>query len=196
MRRAVVAVAALLLALILGITVLGLGWATVGLEGPVIAVLLLIENTANPIIHRWARGAQGEEHVGAVLDALRDEGWLPLHDVHLDRGNVDHVLVGPAGIFTIETKSHRGQLQAHKIDGRMLRQAYAQAKQIERITGLRAEPLLVFSNAYLIPAVTRRGGVVVLPARMLARHLRERHGTIPAARVREVYNRLATALPA
>jgi hypothetical protein len=76
----------------------------------------------------------------------------------------------------------------------MLKQAYAEAKLIEGITGFRAEPLLVFSDAYLIPAVSRRDGVVILPARMLGEHLRRRGGTIPAVRVREVYDRLAAAL--
>jgi hypothetical protein len=57
-QRAIVAVAALVWALILGITVLELGWATVALDAVVIAALLLIENTADPIIQRWARGAR------------------------------------------------------------------------------------------------------------------------------------------
>ena len=78
----------------------------------------------------------------------------------------------------------------------MVRQAYAEAKAIERITGLRAEPLLVFSNAYLNPAMSRRDGVLILPARMLAGHLRRRTANIPPARVAEVYGRLAASLPA
>ena len=112
--------------------------------------------------------------MGKVLDRLRERGWFALHDVQLGRGNIDHVLVGPAGVFTIETKSHCGRLRASAIEVRMLKQAYALAKLIERITGLRADPLLVFSNAYLIPAVTRRDGVLILPARMLAGHLQRR----------------------
>jgi hypothetical protein len=135
-----------------------------------------------------------EELVGETLDGLRERGWFALHDVQLEHGNIDHVLVGPAGIFTIETKSHRGRLRAAAIDTRMLRQAYAQAKSVERITGLRAVPLLVFSNAYLIPAVTERHGVTILPARMLVNHLRRRAGTIPTERVDDVYRRLAAAL--
>jgi hypothetical protein len=118
-----------------------------------------------------------------------------LHDVHLDRGNIDHVLIGPAGIFTIETKSHRGRLRADRIDRSMLRQAYAEAKVVERITGLRADPLLVFSSAYLIPAISRREGVLILPARMLAGHLERRGGSIATERVKDVYQRLAAALP-
>jgi len=155
----------------------------------------MIDRTASALVDRWGRGAAGEEIVGQALDSLREHGSFALHDVQLDRGNIDHVLVGPAGIFTIETKSHRGRLRAGAIDARMLKQAYAQAKLVERITGLRAVPLLVFSSAYLMPAITRRDGVVILPARMLATHVKKRGGTIPPERVDDVYRRLAAALP-
>jgi Nuclease-related domain len=109
-----------------------------------------------------------------ALDGLRERGWFALHDVQLDRGNIDHVLIGRAGIFTIETKSHCGRLRAGAIDSRMLKQAYAQAKSVERITGLRAVPLLVFSSAYLIPAVSERRGVVILPSRIGTNSVRRR----------------------
>ncbi|MBV8948155.1 MAG: NERD domain-containing protein, partial [Solirubrobacterales bacterium] len=36
-----------------------------------------------------------------MLDGLRERGWLALHDVQLGRGNIDHVLIRPAGIFTV-----------------------------------------------------------------------------------------------
>lgn len=194
-RRAIVNIGVAACLLVLAVALFGFRWATCAIEAGVVVALLLIDRTASPIIERWGRGAAGEELVGAVVDGLRDRGWFALHDVHLGRGNIDHVLIGPAGIFTIETKSHRGRLRAAAIDARMLKQAYAEAKLIERITGLRAHPLLVFSNAYLIPAVTRRDGVVILPARMLAGYLQNRGGTIPRERVNEVYRRLAAALP-
>jgi len=41
----------------------------------------------------------------------------------------------------------------------------------------------------------RRDGVVILPSRMLVKHLENRGGTIPPDRVDNVYRRLATALP-
>ena len=40
------------------------------------------------------------------------------------------------------------------------------------------------------------GHLVILPARMLAKHLEKRSGTIPPERVDDVYRRLAAALPA
>lgn len=193
--RAVVNVAAALSVLVLTIALLGFGWATCAIEVVVVLCLVVIDRTASPLVDRWGRGAAGEELVGEVLDGLSDRDWFALHDVQLGRGNIDHVLVGPAGIFTIETKSHRGRLHAKAIQPWMLKQAYAEAKLIERITGLRTDPLLVFSNAYLTPAVTRRDGVVILPARMLARHLRRRGATMPPERVNDVYRRLAAALP-
>jgi Nuclease-related domain len=181
--------------LVLAIALLGFGWATCAVEAAVVVCIVLIDRTASARVDRWGRGAAGEELVGEVLDGLRERGWFALHDVQIGRGNIDHVLIGPAGIFTIETKSHRGRLRAGAIDPAMLKQAYAQAKSLERITGLRVAPLLVFSSAYLIPAVTRRDGVVILPARMLAKHLEKRGGTIPPERVGEVYRRPAAALP-
>ena len=77
----------------------------------------------------------GEEHVGAILERLVEHGWRVIHDVDLgSKGNIDHVLVGPAGIITVETKSRQGRIAARKVPVEWLKQAYAQAKRIERIT--------------------------------------------------------------
>jgi hypothetical protein len=194
-RRAIVKIGAAFALLVVAIVFLGFGWATCAIEVAVIVCIVSVDRAASALVDRWGRGAAGEEVVGKALEGLRECGWFALHDVELGRGNIDHVLVGPAGIFTIETKSHRGRLRPGAIDVRMLKQAYAQAKLLERITGLRAVPLLVFSNAYLTPAVTRRDGVVILPSRMLVNYLHKRGGTIPPERVDDVYRRLAAALP-
>lgn len=194
-RCAIVKIGAAFALLVVAIVFLGFGWATCAIEVAVIVCIVSVDRAASALVDRWGRGAAGEEVVGKALEGLRECGWFALHDVELGRGNIDHVLVGPAGIFTIETKSHRGRLRAPAIDAWMLKQAYAQAKLLARITGLRAVPLLVFSNAYLTPAVTRRDGVVILPSRMLVKHLLERGGTIPPERVDDVYRPLAAALP-
>jgi len=79
----------------------------------------------------------------------------------------------------------------------MLKQAYAEGKFVERITGVEVEPLLVFSRAYLTGrAVNCRAGVAVLPARMLTGHLARRPDRFTAASVTEVHARLAAALEA
>jgi hypothetical protein len=149
---------------------------------------------AIPVIDRWDRGAEGEEQVAKLLDALVEHGWRPLHDVSFGRGNIDHVLVGPGGLFTIETKSHRGRIKVANIDVAMLKQAYAQRKTLERLMDMPAEALLVFSKGYLDRPVSRQRGVLVLPARMLAGHLARRERKLDADEVERIHSRLCAAL--
>lgn len=55
----------------------------------------------------WRVGMKGEEKVGDELAKLGD-GWHFLHAVEVgDRGaDIDHVVIGPAGVFTLNTKRH------------------------------------------------------------------------------------------
>jgi hypothetical protein len=173
-----------------------LPWAgVVGVELLLIASLVLIDRFAVPFVERWGRGAAGEEHVGRVLESLECDGWRTLHDVDTGRGNIDTIAVGPGGVFTIEVKSHAGRLPPERIEPAWLSQAYAQSKWLERTTGRPATAMLVFSRAYLVPRpVSRRRGVVVLPARMLAGHLRGFPMLLSAGEVRRVHHRLGRAL--
>jgi hypothetical protein len=51
-------------------------------------------------------GCVGEEAVGQYLEEkLRPMGCQVFHDICGDTFNVDHVVVGPTGVFTIETKT-------------------------------------------------------------------------------------------
>ena len=51
----------------------------------------------------WAWGAVGERDTAAVLEQL-GEGWECVHDLPRERGNWDHVLVGPPGVLLLDTK--------------------------------------------------------------------------------------------
>jgi len=174
------------------------GLPLVSVELAAIAVMLAGDRTYSIQADRWLRGAEGERAVGAICAELEAGGWHALHDISLGRGNVDHVLVGPGGIFTLETKSHRGRISVDRIDPKMLKQAYAQKKLLERITGCDVQPLLVFSRAYLVgprPPV-RRNGVTILPARLLQHYFSRRRPVLDPAEAVEVHSRLATALSA
>ena len=48
----------------------------------------------------------GERVVGEFLEKLRVDGYQVFHDLMGDGFNLDHVLIGPAGVFTIETKTY------------------------------------------------------------------------------------------
>jgi hypothetical protein len=77
----------------------------------------------------------------------------------------------------------------------MLKQAYAERKVLEKVSGLEVEPLLVFSEAWLVGSPpSRRRGVTVLPARMLADFLTRRRPVLTTDKVTEIAERLRLAL--
>lgn len=57
----------------------------------------------------WKKGAKGENLVAKSLNTLPKD-YFVFNDVNLPdgRGNIDHVVVGPKGIFAIETKNLSG----------------------------------------------------------------------------------------
>jgi len=47
----------------------------------------------------------GERYIGQCLEKFRESGYRVLHDVVGTGFNIDHVLIGPTGVYTIETKT-------------------------------------------------------------------------------------------
>lgn len=54
------------------------------------------------------RGERGERRVADELQKLYPLGYRCFHDVQRNGFNIDHVVVGPAGVFAIETKFRSG----------------------------------------------------------------------------------------
>lgn len=52
-------------------------------------------------------GFTGERVVGEELNRLLASGFQVFHDIPFENFNVDHVLVGPPGVYIVETKSVR-----------------------------------------------------------------------------------------
>lgn len=63
----------------------------------------------------WRIGAEGEEAVTRALQKL-DSSFRVFHDIVLpgERQNIDHVVVGPAGTFVIETKNLHGIIRCYE----------------------------------------------------------------------------------
>jgi hypothetical protein len=156
--------------------------------------MFVISRYVLPLLERRDRGAQGEEHVGGLLEELADGGWQVIHDATLGRGNVDHILIGPAGVFTVETKSHPGPVRVGRVHGATLGQAQAQRRAMERVTGLEVEPLIVFSRAWVDRPMARRKGVRIVPARMLLGYLGKRQPKLSADEIERARGKVAAAL--
>jgi hypothetical protein len=163
-------------------------------EVALLVSMFVISRYVLPQVERRDRGATGEEQVGGLLDGLGERGWLVIHDASMGRGNVDHILIGPPGLFTVETKSHPGPVRVARLHGAMLSQAQAQSRAIAHVTGLDAEPLIVFSRAWVDRPMARRKGVRIVPARMLLRHLAKLPQRLSREEIERAHGLVAQAL--
>src|SRR5260221_14202525 len=61
---------------------------------------------------QWSTGAKGERKAGQELDSLRRRDFVLLHDRRIpgERANIDHVAIGPQGVFVIESKYLTGDI--------------------------------------------------------------------------------------
>ena len=56
-------------------------------------------------IRKLKLGREGEKAVGEYLDRFSEKGYRIFHDIVGGNFNIDHVLIGNTGIYTIETKT-------------------------------------------------------------------------------------------
>jgi hypothetical protein len=120
-----------------------------------------------------------------------------LHDLAVpgSRANVDHLVIGPTGLWVIDSKSYRravryrrGRLSAGRstLDTGPVRW---EAEVVSDVLGERARPLVAVHGAGLRRRGRVCGGVRVLPAGTLVRRLRRGGLLRPAfspARVRQL----------
>jgi hypothetical protein len=70
------------------------------------------------------QGLDGERAVAEYLDRFRERGYYVFHDIPGEGFNVDHVLIGSTGVYTLETKTvskpARGQCKV-TFDGEFVR---------------------------------------------------------------------------
>ncbi len=136
-----------------------------------------------PTMRALRQGIEGERAVGQFLERLRSQGYQVFHDLIGEGFNIDHVLIGPAGVFTIETKTwskpQRGDARivydgntltvaGREPDRNPLVQAKAQAHWLRGLlsesTGRRIEvqPVVVFPGWFVEAAQGVRRAVWVM----------------------------------
>ena len=155
--------------------------------------------------HSFAIGAKGEREVGRKLNRwAAAAGWHVLHAVPVgERGtDIDHVVIGPFGVVTVNTKAtsttvwvgESGMKVGHTtVD--YLRKSRAEGQRAAQLLSHAAgwpvpvQPAIVFTGAQRF--TIRRGGpadVAVLPTpRALHDWLRQQPSVLDAGQVAEVY---------
>ena len=141
-----------------------------------IGALYLMSRKTDALDARWGEGARGEFRVGEELEKLHKVGFHVFHDWYSEnRGNVDHFVVGPQGVFAVETKAWTGEVTCEGgeilVDGKPpgkdpIRQVKGEAADVSRLvqesrsvkTWVR--PILCFTRADLCCRGTVNGVTV------------------------------------
>ena len=150
---------------------------------------------AVPRMRQLRQGLEGERAVGQFLDErLGIRGYRVFHDVVGTHFNVDHVLIGPSGVYTVETKTLNkpasgdaritfdGQtllVAGRALDRDPMRQAHAQAAWLRTLlhdsTGraLSVFPIVLFPGWFVEPSPGSRDRIWVLEPKALPTFLEQ-----------------------
>jgi hypothetical protein len=148
-----------------------------GLLGLTVAVLAGWRLRFRPSKHArtWQRGAQGERHSARVLDRLTRDGFVVFHDLAVpgSDANVDHLVIGPSGVFVIDSKQWTGNVHQgadglvwhnhYRLD-RTLEAVRWEAQMVGRLLGTRTAALLCVHGAHVQGGGLDTQGVAIVPA--------------------------------
>lgn len=152
---------------------------------------LLGRDPLSPDARSWFVGALGELEVARELDRL-GPGWHVVHAIPIgERGSdIDHLVIGPAGVFTVNTKRHPGRVW---VGGRVLmvngqrtnhvRNAEHEARRVERILGVPVHGIIALVAVRRLTIKQRPEAVSVVTSKALVRWLNGRPRTLPATEV-------------
>jgi len=164
----------------------------------------------SPETRAWQRGAAGERHVARLLEPLVQQGWGVNHDLRVpgSKANIDHVVVGPPGIFAIDAKHYRGRLRLSG-DGLLwhgrtfllptLSTVRWEADVLQARIGapdVAVVPIVAVVGATVPFGQVTSMGVAVVPARRLPGLLRSLPPTLTPERAREVAAQIEQRLDA
>jgi hypothetical protein len=82
----------------------------------------------------WRKGAVGEALVALTLAELPNE-FVVVHDVSQRFGNIDHVVIGPTGVYVIDTKNWTGSVKTDAQGELLLNEKPLQKPAIRALLG-------------------------------------------------------------
>jgi hypothetical protein len=175
----------------------------------ILALVIILLRTAAQSSNRYL-GYCGERLIAERLRPLERRGWVVLHDVPAMGSspfNLDHVAIGPAGVFVVETKSPRKFVDVgsngHRLefDGTMLTwpdgrrnrwavdDAIGRAEWLSQTLQARAGepvavmPILVFPSWYVAECKPRRTEIRVVNPKYLLGAIASRQQVLTATQI-------------
>lgn len=184
-----------------------------------VGILFFLVAVAATILLAWGdrrlgnflKGAKGEEWVAHELAFLSSD-YAVFNGLRLGGGkqNFDHIIVGPAGIFVVETKNWKGSVEFR--DGKLYaggkEPSRPPLKQVKAATAelvdflddsgrgaLPVHSILCFLGTRLPEEIMNVNGVVVCSGQRLVNVLQETFGdTVPESTREQVVSELRTVL--
>jgi Nuclease-related domain len=126
----------------------------------------------------WQFGAHGERRTARLLDRLVRDGFVVFHDLAVpgSLANVDHLVIGPSGVFVIDSKQWTGSVYQggdglvwhnhYRLD-RTLETVRWEAETLGRLLGTRITALLCVHGAHVHGGGLHAQGVAIVPAHLL-----------------------------
>jgi hypothetical protein len=156
----------------------GLPWA--GLVGLAVGALVAWRLRFRPSerVTAWRRGADGERRTARLLDRLTRDGYVVFHDLALpgSPANVDHLVIGPSGVFVIDSKQWTGSVRPgadglawhnhYRLD-RTLETVGWEAQMVGRLLGAQTAALVCVHGAQVHGGGLDAQGVAIVPAHLL-----------------------------
>jgi len=138
---------------------------------------------------RWEQGADGEQITANVLNPLSGDGWHILHDLAIPNSaaNIDHVAVGPPGVFVVDSKNWTGRVNAG--DGTLWTGRYPKRRELETLRWERDQIASVLSGALPTWPISCRAVICLTSAKLDAPVLEA--GDITAVAPAELVRHLA-----
>jgi hypothetical protein len=132
-----------------------------------------------------------EVSVEDVVDELRPYGWHLLRRPRIGAARLDHVVLGPGGVFLVVVRRGGGTLQPEWAD-----EARALATMVARLTRHRVTPLIALHGAGHGDRGRRFHGVEAVPVGELGRHLEAAGDVLEPSEVAALREALRIALAA
>jgi hypothetical protein len=153
-------------------------------------------------IRSWADGLTGERLTGRRLNRLRRHGWFTLHAIQWASGtDIDHLAIGPAGVFCVNSKRHRGKTvwyggTAVTVNGSPTRHIAASQSEARRVSralsgrcgmNIPVRPVISVVHAAKLTVKGANPPVLVLAVEQLGRVLSGLAPVLPPGQVAHIY---------
>jgi hypothetical protein len=127
----------------------------------------------------WQRGAHGERRTARLLERLTRDGYVVFHDLAVPgntSANVDQLVIGPTGVFVIDSKQWTGSVHQgadglawhnhYRLD-RTLETVRWEAETLGRLLGTQAAALVCVHGAHVHGGGLDVQGVAIVPPHLL-----------------------------